>query len=352
MCSLRGRGWRFWLRWLFNLLGVLSLATGLSGRDVLHAVWPHWQTDLGGNTGRWMLVLVALALFVFANVGPLRRRPKDKITPSPDAPLRPPELLASYQLLVLPEGFYFMKLKIDSTLPANLVDPLVRVSVPRDATLFRPCDHNGTAQVLGDVRQEGEHWLWTYEPHLVRANTSTYFYFHLDRDRKLGAIPVTVEVVHLDLPGGTWEHQAALGLPVDVHDPGLIASAPATREIAASLVAEANPPEQEQASQQDDELRGFCSKARELIERGEALRRRLAIGKGLSSPPPIRSEIGKWSTEVTDCFKSHDLPTRYHMLAGLKIAGWTSAFGSLEALKKELDSNLELLRDAVTEVCS
>jgi hypothetical protein len=131
-------------------------------------------------------------------------------------PSQPLELSAAIDFTPLQGELYMLTLAIESTLTANLVDPLINVTVPRDASIFRPCDHNGIERHLGDVKPKGHHWLWTHEQHLLRTNTSTDFYFHLERDRRRGAIPIQVEVIHTDLPNGVWSYEVAvLQQPLD-----------------------------------------------------------------------------------------------------------------------------------------
>ena len=193
--------------------------TGATGRHLLWHTAPgvlgHFPR--GSDLGRWVIVGIAL-LIVGLAWGPtayanLRQRtasfPSTDLPPDTAATL-PQDLFGSAALKSLQPDLDMMTITIRSTLPANLVDPLLNVTVPRDAAIFRPCDHNGIERVLGDVKPRDPYWLWTYDPPLLRANTETEFYFHIQRDRRRGAIPMKVEVIHIDLPGGSWTYELAL----------------------------------------------------------------------------------------------------------------------------------------------
>jgi len=74
----------WWVRLILSALGILSMITGASGVSVLHSLWPHWEHDIGGNMGRWLLVIVGLAVVLIANSGRLRRHPQQE--PEPELP--------------------------------------------------------------------------------------------------------------------------------------------------------------------------------------------------------------------------------------------------------------------------
>jgi hypothetical protein len=102
-----------------------------------------------------------------------------------------------------------------------------------------------------------------------------------------------------------------------------------------------------------DDLAAFCSQATELIERGKVLLARLASGTGLSSPPSTRGEINKWCADVRALLRSSGVPAPYSLHGSLMAAqGLSLMFASLSFLRTTVDDNLELLRDAVTELCS
>ncbi len=163
-----------------------------------------------------LAAVLAVAGFAFIGVG-IKTRSSTHAPAAASAlepsTVRPPELLGFFSLSVLSGDLYMMTLTIKSTLLADLVNPLVNLTMPKNASIFRPCDHNGIERKLGDVKSKGQEWLWTYDQPLIRTKAETEFYFHVERQRSLGAIPVRVEVVHTDLPDGSWVYEAVLGLP-------------------------------------------------------------------------------------------------------------------------------------------